>query len=178
MKKNEHHRKFIARLQKLVKENKGGAVAALKRSLQGETTSQIAAYPYVVPFLPKDYRGNDWAYFLVAGLFAMHPRHSPEYRNLGTTCQVLGSEDDNPGASWVLRFKALLDAEQDDVAHHLRSIIGMAASKDIAVNYMQMLTDLCRWSHPEKYAQSAMAREFWRLPSQDAESSTEENTTA
>lgn len=174
--KNNHHADFINYLHKLVEDNKGGAVAALKRSLQSETTSQIAAYPYVVPFLPKEYRGNDWAYFLVAGLFAMHPNHSSDVRNLGTTCRYLGAENENPTASWVLRFKALLDAEQDDVAHHLRSIISLAASKDIAVNYTKLLSDLCNWSHPEKFVQSAMAREFWRLPEQSTESTPKDTT--
>lgn len=177
MKNNTHHADFISYLQKLVDDNKGGAVAALKRSLQSETTSQIAAYPYVVPFLPKEYRGNDWAYFLVAGLFATHPKHSFDVPNLGTTCRNLGTEDDNPTASWVLRFKAMLDAEQDDVAHHLRSIISMAASNDIAVNYTKLLTDLCNWSKSDKYVQFAMAREFWRLPDKNIESATQ-NTIA
>ena len=177
MKHNTHHADFISYLQRLVDDNKGGAVAALKRSLQSETTSQIAAYPYVVPFLPKEYRGNDWAYFLIAGLFATHPKHSLDIRNLGTTCRNLGTEDENPTASWVLRFKAMLDAEQDDVAHHLRSIISIAASNDIAVNYVKLLTDLCNWSRPDKYIQSAMAREFWRLPDQNAGSVTKNTTT-
>ena len=178
MTNNERYAGFINFLQKLVDENKGGAVATLKRSLQSEVSSQIAAYPYVVPFLHKDYRGDDWAFFLVAGLFALHPKHSDEAGNLGTTCYRLGSEHDNPTASWVLRFKALLDAEQDDIAHHLRSIISMAASKDIAVNYTQLLSDLCRWSHSEKYAQSYMARQFWRLPEQQTGATNTESDTA
>ncbi len=184
--KNNHHADFIGYLQKLVDNNKSGAVAALKRSLQSETTSQLAAYSYVVPFLPKDKRENDWAYFLVAGLFALHPDHrtihpgdDPEKPkrifNLGATCRSLGTEEENPTASWVLRFKALLDAEKDDVAHHLRGIVSLAASKNVAVNYIQLLTDLCNWSHRDKYVQLAMAREFWRLPEQ--ENKKDENAT-
>jgi len=106
----------------------------------------------------------------------MHPKHLSEIRNLGTTCRILGTEDENPTASWVLRFKAILDAEQDDIAHHLRSIISMAGSKNVAVNYAKLLTDLCNWSHPEKYVQTDMAREFWRLPRQSNESATENAT--
>jgi CRISPR type I-E-associated protein CasB/Cse2 len=53
----------------------------------------------------------------------------------------------------------------------------MAGSKEIAVNYAKLLSDLCSWSRPDKYVQSAMAREFWRLPEQNAGSVTQ-NTTA
>lgn len=165
MNANTHCHDFVQYIQRLIVKNKGGVTAALKRSLQDEAESKLAAYPYVVPLLSPEakYRKNDWAYFLVAGLLAVHPKHSDSetMKNLGDTCRMLGGENENPTASWVLRFKALLDAEQDDIAHHLRSIISIAKAKEIPVNYTQLLQDLLRWSKPEKTAQQFMAMRFW-----------------
>jgi CRISPR type I-E-associated protein CasB/Cse2 len=59
-------------------------------------------------------------------------------------------------------------ARQDgggELAFRLRQMVKVLASKEIGVDWAQLLVDLPQWSHPEKRIQKAWARSFFSAPS-------------
>ena len=61
----------------------------------------------------------------------------------------------------------MLNAHHDDVAQHLRHVIGLLKSKDIAVDWSQLLWDLRGWDGDERKVQRRWARGFWRRAEDD-----------
>ena len=59
------------------------------------------------------------------------------------------------------RFVALLAAHPDDLDFYLRQAVSFLRSKEVPVNWQQLLSDVLAWSHPERYVQKAWARAFW-----------------
>ena len=64
------------------------------------------------------------------------------------------------------RFVALLAAHPDDLALYLRQAISYLRSKEVPVNWQQLLVDLQAWSHPDQYVQKRWVRAFWGCPQQ------------
>jgi CRISPR system Cascade subunit CasB len=46
-------------------------------------------------------------------------------------------------------------------------MVRLMKSKKIAINYPQLVVDLCRWNHPDQYIQDKWARAFWNAPKPD-----------
>src|SRR5262249_54428628 len=67
--------------------------------------------------------------------------------NLGASFAWLGSQVDSK--SIEKRFVALLNCHEDDLAEHLRHAIGLLRSKEIPVDWIQLLKDLRNWNHPD-----------------------------
>jgi CRISPR system Cascade subunit CasB len=59
------------------------------------------------------------------------------------------------------RFTVLLSAHVDDLPFYLRQAISFLKSKEVAVNWNQLLSDLLNWDHPDHFVQKAWARSFW-----------------
>ena len=57
-----------------------------------------------------------------------------------------------------------LDSPLDDLRSPLAALIRLLKSKGIAINYPQLIVDLCRWDHPDQYIQDNWARAFWGAP--------------
>jgi len=136
------------------KENRA-MLANLRRCL-GKVRGDVAAYPYVVPFLPKK-NFTDHIYFSVAGLFGLHPEStSDQTQTIGKAFAQLSDTD-----SRNKRFKALLDAEGGAFLYHLRQAISLLKSHEIKINYQLLLHDMLYWDHPERFIQLQWARDFW-----------------
>ena len=147
--------RFVGHLEALAKREDRGALANLRRGLGKPPGSSAGMMPLLVPYLPEDVREH-WAYFLVGSLFALHPE-SARGGNMGTTFRGLGDHE-----SAQKRFVALLDSHVDDLGERLRHTIALARSKEVAVNYRQLLDDVLRWNHPDRTVQLAWARQYWR----------------
>ena len=118
-------------------------------------------YPHVVPFIPEDDRNHRY-YFLVAALFALHPDGTLRPgESMGHTFARIGELRGNM-ESVERRFVALLAAPAADVGEHLRHAVSLARSSGVGVDYTKLLSDLMRWSHPERRVQLQWARDFWR----------------
>lgn len=149
---------FIRHLQKLADGQERGALASLRRGL-GQPPGTVAdMYRYVEPFLGADARYKESAYYLVAALFALHPS-STEFGDMGK--HMAATRTDSGTDALERRFTALLAAHPDDLPDYLRQAVSFLKSKDIPVNWNQLLRDLQNWGHEDRYVQKNWARSFW-----------------
>ncbi|CAN5546524.1 hypothetical protein BH23CHL5_BH23CHL5_02070 [soil metagenome] len=163
---------FVGYLQTLDQRRDRAALASLRRGLGKRVGQAPEMFPYVVPWLPTDAKPwEEERYFLVASLFASHPLNWPETgdprhaRNLGASMAQLAQKTKSEGAE--RRFVGLLNADPEDLPHHLRSVVSLLASKDIPVDWNQLLNDLRWWDSPERNVQRRWARSFWGQAAQD-----------
>ena len=156
---SKHH--FVAYLQKLADQEERGALASLRRGLGHPPGTAPEMFRYVIPHLPTEVsRTQEAAYYLVAALFALHPK-SCENGNIGD--HMAHARDGNNDDAIERRFTALLMAHPDDLPDHLRQAISFLKSKDIPVNWEQLLRDLQNWDNPDwrTGVQKRWARYFW-----------------
>jgi CRISPR system Cascade subunit CasB len=155
--------RFVEYLEELERNEDRAALAALRRSLGKSPGEAAEAHRYVLPFNPATWEES--AYYLVGGLFALHPQSwrrdegDRNLTNLGVSFARLGSEVESK--SIEKRFVALLNCHEDDIAEHLRHAIGLLGSKEIPVDWVQLLKDLRNWNHPDRFVQLSWARAFW-----------------
>ncbi len=150
---------FISHLQSLAEKQERGALAALRRGL-GQPPGMVAEmYRYVEPFLPQvRSRAQEAGYYLVAALFALHPK-STGAGNFGThmaQTRSKGGED-----ALERRFTALLSAHPDDLPDTLRQSVSFLKSKEIPVNWNQLFWDLQNWDEEDRRVQKKWASAFW-----------------
>ena len=150
-----------------------GALAAMRRGLGRPPGTVADMYRYVVPWLPDD--APPWreeAYYLVAALFAYHPGEGGR----GNVGDHFASARDPQGDDTAIerRFTALLAAHPDDLDSYLRQAVSFLKSKEVAVNWHRLLSDLLSWGHPERYVQKAWARAFWGRSAQETLAETTE----
>jgi CRISPR system Cascade subunit CasB len=146
-----------------------GALAALRRGL-GQPPGTVAdMYRYVVPWLPDD---GEAAYYLIAALFACHP----DAGGTGNMGRHFARTRDPQGDNTAIerRFTALLSAHPDDLDFYLRQAISFLKSKEVPVNWHQLLSDVLGWDHPERYVQQQWARAFWGRPAKETQTTEEE----
>ena len=156
--------RFIDRLQKLADGQERGALASLRRGL-GQPPGTVAdMYRYVEPFLGElgsGARFKESAFYLVAALFALHPKSTDE-GNMGT--HLAKTRTDSGADALERRFTALLAAHPDDLPEYLRQSICFLKSKDVPVNWNQLIWDLENWEKrddPKYSVQKKWARSFW-----------------
>jgi CRISPR system Cascade subunit CasB len=151
---------FVTYLEGL-RDNRG-ALAALRRGLGQPPGTVPDMYRYVVPWLPDD--APSWredAHYLVAALFAYHPTEG-RTGNLGDHfARTRDPQGDNTAIE--RRFTALLAAHPDDLDFYLRQAISFLKSKDVPVNWHQLLSDVMAWGHPDyrERVQKDWAGAFW-----------------
>ena len=164
---------FVTYLEGL-RENRG-ALAALRRGL-GQPPGTVAdMYRYVVPWLSDDAR--PWcedAYYLIAALFAYHPKEGGT-GNLGDHF-ACARESRGDNTAIERRFTALLAAHPDDFPSYLRQVVSFLKSKEVPVNWHQLLSDVMAWSHPDlrDRVRKDWARAFWGRPARETQNTEEE----
>lgn len=148
------------------------ALAALRRGLGHPPGTVADMYRYVVPWLPAD--APSWlehAYYLVAALFAYHP-HPGGKGNVGDHfARARAPQGDDTATE--RRFTVLLAAHPDDLDFYLRQAISFLRSKDVPINWHQLLPDMLAWGHTERYVQKAWARAFWGRSTQETQTETQ-----
>jgi CRISPR system Cascade subunit CasB len=145
---------LITALERLAEMGDRGALSALRRSLSEDATVQ--AYPYVVPFFPRE--PTPWlerTYLLVAGLFALHPMSGPA----SLAAALRRVRDATGSASVEQRFVALLDAHAEDLGPHLRHAVALARSHEIPTDWHDLLRTVRYWN--SESARREWARDFW-----------------
>lgn len=146
--------RFVGYLEGLARKEDRGALAKLRRGAGKRPGSAVDALPLVVPFLPADPWQAD-AFFTVSALFGLHPE--PGGRGtMGDVFRQLGEHE-----SAQKRFVALLNSHEDELREHLRHAVTLARSKDVPINYRQLLRDLTNWTHPDRFVQLEWARAYW-----------------
>ena len=153
------------------------ALAALRRSVQ-LLEEDAAAQRYVADWVePEDFeRDRGWqarCTYLVAALFAMHPRGSwtrregrGEWweRNLGASFHRLAPPGDRGRESVERRFQWLLASDRHELPRRLRQSITLLASapQDVPVDWFALLRDVRWWGVEGSRVQARWATAFWR----------------
>lgn len=167
---------LVGRLQRLVTPGNEdrAALAALRRSLGKQPGYSAEVARIVQPVLPDDasYARTE-AHYLVASLFGLLPRHfdtpedpKPRWAQQGLGWSLRGvrfREDGEPDRGIERRFVALLDAEADALADHLRHLIKLAMSRDdgFALDFRRLLRDILAWDADDRRVQRQWAAGFW-----------------
>lgn len=135
-----------------------GPLATLRRSLAFEPGTYVPAFPFVEPFANTD----GWprtVYYLVAGLFALHP-DDISGDSLGRTIAALYRRRESQ--SIESRFIVLLDADPEQLPQRMRQTITLVKDHGLPVNWTQLIDDLMGWSHESRHVQRNWARDFYR----------------
>ena len=150
---------FVAYLLGLAQRENRGALAALRRGLGKPPGTAHEMHPYVAPWLSSGmHRWEEDAHYTVAALFGSHPEHAA-IGNMGATFRRITSQTESE--SIEKRFIALLSCHGDDLPQQLRQAVSLARSKDVPVDYSQLLRDIRYWGHPDRFVQREWARAFW-----------------
>lgn len=155
---------FIVYLQSLAEGQDRGALAALRRGLGQSPGTMAYTFRYVEPWLKEDRRSErESAFYLVASLFALHPI-STNTGNMGTHLRACNPTRENDEAL-ERRFTALLAAHVDDLPFYLRQTVSLLKSKEVPVNWSELLSDLQYWASPyadpRRSVQKKWAGAFW-----------------
>jgi CRISPR system Cascade subunit CasB len=159
----ERQAKFLENLHRRFKDD-NGAKALFKRALSGEDRHIRNTYSMVLSYIPEmpQYQQENW--ILVACLSFYYPQPiRDEQRNFGYSCHGLANTTQSEGAD--RRFRALLDTSLEDLRSPLTALIRQIKSKEIRLDYPQLLSDLGQWEHADQYIQDRWARAFWGAPS-------------
>jgi len=154
----DNEQPFITYLEGLREDR--GALAALRRGLGQPPGTVTSMYRYVVPWLGDDVPAwREAAYYTVAALYASHPAPGGKGNMGAHFSQARGQQGSD--AAIERRFTTLLAAHPDDLDTYLRQAVSYLRSKEVPVNWHQLLSDVVAWGHPDRYVQKRWARAFW-----------------
>jgi CRISPR system Cascade subunit CasB len=155
----EKQTKFLKSLHRRFKDD-NGAKALFKRALSGEERHIRNTYAMVLAYIPEmpQYLQEIWILVACLSFYYEQPLRE-EQRNFGYSCHGLANATQSEGAD--RRFRALLDTSLEDVRSPLTALIRQIKTKEIRLDYPQLLSDLCQWEHPDQYIQDRWARSFW-----------------
>lgn len=158
---------FIRYLLSLAEGQDRGALAALRLGLGKPPGVVVDTFRYVEPWLgEKRSAARESAHYLVASLFALHPK-SIDRGNMGT--HMAQTREKNNEDALDRRFTALLNTHIDDLPVYLRQTVSYLKSKDVPVNWNELLWDLQNWEEkredPRRSVQKKWAGAFWANPS-------------
>jgi len=147
-----------------------GTLAALRRGLGQRPGTAIEMYPYIVPFLTeKDSYWTEQCIFTIAALFALHLQ--PDGKgSMGSVMSQVAQKTESDSVE--KRFVALLDSTREELPGRLRHAVSLAKSKEVAIDWSQLLKDMRSWNEYELWVQRRWARDYWGKPfvtSEDAE---------
>jgi CRISPR system Cascade subunit CasB len=145
-----------------------GDRARLKRNAGNRLneSSRAAAlfYNKVLPYGVPPW-AEDW-YFLVATFYPLEKETSgAPPPNFGLSLRQVRNSENEAGLD--RRVERLLDADEQQLPFHLRQPIHFLTSNRGRVDWGQLLNDLLRWSHPERYIQRKWARAYFAKQSND-----------
>lgn len=97
-------------------------------------------------------------YLLIAFLFALNPGQGEAP---GKALRSLRDSLSAGAESLDQRFAALLNSAYDDLPYRLRQIVQMLKSREISLDYRQLLRDLRHWDHPDRHTQRTWAKAYY-----------------
>jgi len=157
--KHDLEQRFIAHLRRLHADDDRAALAHLRRGLGKPPGSVVGMYRLVQPWLPDNLpQRREDVFYLVAALFAAHPEPGG-HGDLGGNFAKLAAKRDSE--SIEKRFVAIVNSHEDELPNHLRHAMSLLAADSIPVDWVQLLLDLQRWTHPERFVQRRWARSHW-----------------
>ncbi len=171
---------LVSRLIELADKQDRGALAALRTGLGKPPGAATRMLPIVAPFLSSDEGPATRAAFVMAALFAKHPRHDSKIGSLGASLwRATKQERVNPDGKHSVagvekRFAAMLDADPEDLPRHLEGLIALCESAGVPIDWHRFFEDLRGLLGTNETYQNKIrtdwARDFWRGPTQRVES--------
>lgn len=143
-------------------------MASLRRGL-GQTAGVVPEVSRVIQrrLAPDAPPWLESAYYLIAPLFAFHSTEGGT-GNVGNHFRALCAPGEEPPTNVERRFTALLASDPDDLDDVLRQAVSLLKSKDVPVNWHELLRDVQEWKHPNEErrvrVQKKWSRAFWRAP--------------
>lgn len=158
---------FIRYLEQLRDREDRGALASLRRGLGQPPGAVPEASRVIQSGLTSDTPAYlESACSIVAPLFALHSKEGGE-GNMGSHFRAL-CEPIKPGealpSNIERRFMSLLSSEVEELPDTLRQAVSLLKSKDVPINWRQLLRDILAWTHDDGYVQKQWGRAFWRMP--------------
>jgi CRISPR system Cascade subunit CasB len=164
----ERQNNFLENLHRRIKDD-NGVKAVFKRALSGEERHIRNTYSMVLPYLEGIHERQQEIWIFVASLSVYYPQSIREkQQNFGSSCRGLANNTQSEGAD--RRFRALLDTALEDIQSPLTALVRQIKTKEVRLDYPQLLSDLCQWEHPDQYIQDRWARNFWGASSTEEES--------
>ena len=167
---------FIAALNALERDDDRGTLAKLRRGLGKEFGLAPQRDGWVLVHLPpslNDFQVDNAC--LIASLFARHSEPGGQGTLGAAFCRLA---DAAAGADSVeRRFHVLLESDSEDLPDRLRHAVSLLKSKDIAINWLQLLGDVLWWNTERHHVQRRWSRDFWAPdtpPTQEAVAATAE----
>lgn len=156
---------LVERLLAIARSNDRGRLSALRTGLGKKPGEAPRMLPIVAPFLSDDVGPRTEAAFLTAALFASHPEHA-SIGTLGASLRKATSKHGMEGME--VRFAAALDADPEDLPHHLRGLVSLCESAGVPIDWHRFERDVRGLlGHDDDYRvriRTRWAREFWRGP--------------
>ncbi len=149
---------FINMLLGLYRTENRGALAKLRRGLGKQPGEAMEVYSLIGNFAANTKsKAEEMALYTVATLFGLYPSDSSG-SNFGSSVSELAEKSDSK--SIEARFVALLNTHVDDLPNHLRQMIGLLKSKEVRINWLQLLKDINSWDRDDREVQRRWAKEF------------------
>ena len=161
-KKDERPDSFI----KYLEENRDdrAMMASLRRGLAQPRCAEVGRI--VQRRLSQDSpRWLEDAYYSIAPLFALHHDDMAVKGNMGNHFRDLCDDPSDPPSNVERRFMQLLACDAAGLDDVLRQAVSLLKSKDVAVNWQQLLDDVRWWKQSEKsrdIVRQDWSRAFWR----------------
>lgn len=164
---------FIKRLSTLDR----GDLATLKRNAGytiGESRGAVRTFYRILP-LGVASKHNEEIYFMVATLYGLN-----KYRftgDFGSTMRTVKIKNKSDSDSIDKRMTILLDSDLDlidgyqpgggELAYRLRQCIRLAESKEVGIDWPQLIKDLQYWTHPSKKVKKRWANSYFGYASSE-----------
>jgi CRISPR type I-E-associated protein CasB/Cse2 len=134
-----------------------GERARLKRCA-GQTLSESREVFLFSRLLPNGVSKNQEAiYFLIATLYPM--AENTGEGDFGTSLRKVKNENNHKGLD--KRVQVLLDSDEIQLPFRLRQLIHLIKSKQVKVNWQNLLEDLLWWNSQERAVQRRWARNYF-----------------
>lgn len=173
-------------------------LAVLRRGLADPDGWDIQLATVVNPLLEGVPPNRETIFYQVAALYGLHPVPWVTGEQTGvrpsrafTTALHRYAASKAPGGGKAIdevkkpldrRVMALLNADSEDVFHHLRHVIRLLRGSDIPVHWAQLIIDLHQWDYNGRPVQRRWSRAWWPAPpwmsdSRDATGDAADSTT-
>jgi CRISPR system Cascade subunit CasB len=132
---------LVKMLHELKRKEDRAALAALRSGVGKAPGEAPRMFPFVSRFLPDGISVGPrvQAVFITASLFAKHP----DSGGSGTLGHALRTATSKHGEEGVTsRLTAALDADPEDLSHHLTGLVSLCESAGVPINWNQFLWDV------------------------------------
>lgn len=180
MTESKDEQPLIKMLKELKRKDDRAALAALRTGVGKAPGESSRMFPFVARFLPDGISIGPrvQAVFLTASLFGMHSE-SANSGNLGHALRAATTK--KHGEEGVTsRLTAALDADPEDLPHHLVGLVTLCESAGVPLNWNQFLWDVQDLLGDDEVRRNRTrlqwAKGFWgSVPKADADITQKEN---